>query len=294
MKKILNIVLAISLAVVFTVSLSACATGNTPAATSAAPASAAASTAPAELGEFKVGLECGYAPFNWTQIDNANGGVQISGTNEFAGGYDVEIAKLIAKGLNKKLVIVKTIWDGLTPAVQSGTIDAIIAGMSPKADRKQTLDFTDYYYQSVLVIVVKKGGKFENATSLADFTGAKITAQIQTLHYDVIDQITGVIKQTASQDFPTMRVALESGAIDGYISEKPEGLSAQAANSAFKMIEFATDKGFKVTNDDISVSVGLKKGSDLTTKINEILKTITEVQRKQLMDSAIINQPSTK
>ena len=96
---------------------------------------------PAQSGDtnqtevFKVGLECGYAPFNWTQLDDSNGAVPIQGTQEFAGGYDVEIAKIIADGLGRDLVIVKTAWDGLVPSVQSGTIDAIIAGMSPTAER---------------------------------------------------------------------------------------------------------------------------------------------------------------
>lgn len=243
-------------------------------------------------GEFKVGMECAYAPFNYTQTTDANGAVPIEGTNEFAGGYDVQMAKLVAEGLGKKLVIVKTSWDGLPPAVQAGTIDAIIAGMSPRADRRETLDFTDYYYASSLVIVVKNGGQYENATGLADFAGAKITGQLDTLHYDVIDQIEGVDKQTAAADFPTMRVALESGAIDGYVSERPEGLSAQAANSVFKMIEFAEGKGFAATEDDYSLSIGLKKGSDLTEKINKVLAGITAEKRQQLMDDAIKNQPS--
>jgi putative lysine transport system substrate-binding protein len=118
---------------------------------------------------FKVGMECGYAPFNWTQTDDSNGAVPIEGTGEYAGGYDVEIAKKIAEGLGKKLVIVKTEWNGLVPAVQSGTIDAIIAGMSPTADRKEKIDFTDNYYKSDLVMVVKKGGAYENATTIQDF-----------------------------------------------------------------------------------------------------------------------------
>ncbi|HBQ86394.1 MAG TPA: ABC transporter substrate-binding protein, partial [Syntrophomonas sp.] len=152
--------------------------------------------------ELKVGLECGYAPFNWTQATDANGAVPISGTKEFAGGYDVEIAKLLAEGMGKKLVIVKTAWDGLPPAVQSGNIDAIIAGMSPTADRKKMIDFSDNYYRSDLVMVVKKGSKFEKATSLKDFSGAKITAQLNTFHYTVIGQIPGVVKGTAMDDFP--------------------------------------------------------------------------------------------
>src|SRR5690554_5671828 len=79
-------------------------------------------------GVFKVGMEAGYAPFNWTQNDDANGAVKIEGTEEYAAGYDVEIAKRIAEGLGEELVIVKVEWDGLVPALKAGTIDAIIAG----------------------------------------------------------------------------------------------------------------------------------------------------------------------
>ncbi|NLL66085.1 MAG: transporter substrate-binding domain-containing protein [Clostridiaceae bacterium] len=241
---------------------------------------------------FRVGMECGYAPFNWTQMDDSNGGVKIEGTSEYAGGYDVEIAKKIAEGLGKELVIVKTEWLGLTPAVNSGKIDAIIAGMSPTAERLLEVDFSDIYYTSDLVMVVKKGGPYENATSINDFKGAKITAQLNTFHYTVIDQIEGVDIQTAMDDFPAMRVALESGIIDGYVSEKPEGVSAEAANSNFKMVEFTN--GFETSPEDTAIAVGVKKGSDLTAKINEILKGIPEEERIKLMDNAIINQPAAE
>ena len=243
--------------------------------------------------EFKVGLECGYAPFNWTQTDASNGAVKIAGSSEYAGGYDVEIAKQIAKGLGKELVIVKTAWDGLPPAVQAGTIDAIIAGMSPTAERKETIDFTDAYYRSDLVMIVKKGSLLEKATSIQDFSGAKVSAQLNTFHYSVIDQIQGVLKQTAMDDFPAMRVALEAGMIDAYVSERPEGVSAVAANSKFAMVEFTKEKGFTASDDDVAIAVGLKKGqTDLITKINSILAGISEDQRKQLMDAAIKNQPA--
>ncbi|SDM75460.1 transporter substrate-binding domain-containing protein [Acetanaerobacterium elongatum] len=249
----------------------------------------ATSCAGSNGGEFKVGMECGYAPFNWTQTNDSNGAVAIQGGG-YAGGYDVEIAKIIAQKLGKKLVIVKTAWDGLPPAVQSGTIDAIIAGMSPTAERKKTIDFTDNYYKSDLVMVVKKGGPYEGAKSIQDFKGAKITAQLNTFHYTVIDQIQGVQKQAAKDDFPTMRVALESGSIDGYVSEKPEGVSACAANSNFAMVEFTT--GFEASDEDVAVAVGLKKGSPLAKSINEALAGISEDQRKQIMDAAIKNQPT--
>jgi len=248
--------------------------------------------APSEDTTFKVGMEAGYAPFNWTQMDDANGAVKIEGNAEYAGGYDVEIAKKIAAGLGKELVIVKTEWDGLVPALTSGKIDAIIAGMSPTAERKQTIDFSDNYYKSNLVMVVKKGGKYEGATSIQDFKGAKVTAQLNTFHYSVINQIQGVVQEPAMDNFPAMRVALESGMIDGYVSERPEAVSASAANPNFVMVEFKD--GFTTSEDDTAIAVGLQKGSEYTAKINEILKGISEEERTSIMDAAIKNQPAAK
>lgn len=245
-----------------------------------------------EDNTFKVGLEAGYAPFNWTQKDDANGAVKIGGNAEYAGGYDVEIAKKIADGLGKELVIVKTEWDGLVPALTSGKVDAIIAGMSPTAERKKTIDFSDNYYKSNLVMVVKKGGDYEGATSIQDFKGAKVTAQLNTFHYSVIDQIKGVAKKPAMDNFSAMRVALESGVIDGYVSERPEAVSASSANENFAMVEF-TD-GFETSDDDTAIAVGLGKDSALTEKINEILANISEEEQNSIMDAAIKNQPAAQ
>lgn len=276
MKKALSLIL--SMVVMGTTLLTGCGSSKT------------ASTSASESNTFVVGLECGYAPFNWTQMNDSNGAVPIDGGSEYAGGYDVEIAKKIADGLGKDLVVVKTEWDGLVPALVSGKIDAIIAGMSPTEERKQTIDFSDNYYKSDLVMVVKKGGAYENATKLSDFSGAKITGQLNTFHYSVIDQIQDVQKQVAMENFPTMRVALESGVIDGYVSERPEAVSATAANDKFAMVTF--EDGFDTSDDDTAIAVGLQKNSELTEKINEILASISEDERTSIMDTAIVNQPA--
>ncbi len=277
MKKRLSIFLVFALMVSM---LAGCSTGQTPSETPAGE----------EKETFTVGLEAGYPPFNWTQSDDSNGGVKIDGNAEYAGGYDVEIAKRLAEGLGKELVIVKTEWDGLLPALTSGTIDAIIAGMSPTAERAKNIDFSDNYYKSDLVMVVKSDGPYTNAKSIQDFSGAKVTGQLNTFHYSVIDQINGVVKETAMSDFPAMRAALQSGIIDGYVSERPEGISASSANSNFTFVEF--EEGFQTSDDDTAIAVGLKKGSDLTEKINEILSGISEEERQQIMDDAILNQPA--
>lgn len=245
-----------------------------------------------EKDVFKVGLEAGYPPFNWTQKDDSNGAVKIQGSEEYAGGYDVEIAKRVADALGKELVIVKTEWNGLVPALQSGVIDGIIAGMSPTPERLKTIDFSNNYYTSDFVIVTKADGKYAKAKTLADFSGAKITAQLNTTHYEVIDQIPNVKKQTAMDDFPAMRVAVESGVIDGYIAERPEGISAAAANPKFTYVEF--EDGFKTDPSNVAIAIGLRKGEKNIDKINEALDKISEEERQQLMEDAIANQPAAK
>jgi len=243
-------------------------------------------------GQFRIGMEAGYPPFNWTQQNDANGAVKIADNAEYAGGYDVQMAKKIAEGLGKELVIVKMEWDGLVPALQSNKIDAIIAGMSPTEERKQTIDFTENYYTSDFVMVIKKGSKYEKAKSIQDFSGAKITSQLNTSNYNVIDQIKDVQKQTAMDNFPAMRVALEAGKIDGYVAERPEGISAAAANDKFAYVAF--EEGFDTDPSNTSIAVGLRKGEANLDKINEILKGISEDDRQTMMEEAIQQQPAAQ
>ena len=242
-----------------------------------------------EDGKLRVAMECGYAPFNWTQVDDKNGAVPIE-SGSYANGYDVQIAKKIADSMGKELVIVKTNWDGLPPAVQSGTVDLIIAGMSATADRKEQIDFSNNYYTSDLVLITKANSPLLEAKSLEDLSGAKITGQLSTFHYDVIDQIPGVEKLEAMDDFPAMRVALQSGIIDGYVSERPEGIAAKAANPDFDYVEFEKGKGFEFTQDEVSIAVGLKKGNtELLEAVNKALDGISEDEREQLMKDALAN-----
>lgn len=242
-------------------------------------------------GTFRVGLECNYAPYNWTQAEATDYTVPIEGGGGYTDGYDVQIARKIAEGLGKELVIVKTEWDGLPMGVNSGAFDAIIAGMSPTEERKATIDFTDLYYTCELVVVVKKDGPYANAKSLADLSGAAITGQLNTFHYSVIDQIPGVQKMTAMENFPAMIVALSSGAIDGYVAEKPGAVGDTTANPDFTFIEFAEGQGFEASVEETSIAIGLAKGSALREPINAILADIDEETRVQMMLDATARQP---
>lgn len=239
----------------------------------------------------KVGMECGYAPFNWFQNDDKNGAVKTD--VGYCGGYDVEIAKKIAKELNKELVIVKSEWDALLgPAINSNKVDLVIAGMTATPERKQSLEFSNSYYDSDLVVVVKKDGKFANAKTINDFKGAKVTGQLNTLHYMVIDQMKGAIKQTAMENFPSMIVALNSNKIDAYVSERPSAMAAQLSNPNLTFIEFDKENGFKYDTEEVAVSIGMKLGNkELLEKVNGVLNSLTVEDRQKIMENAIKNQP---
>jgi len=162
--------------------------------------------------------------------------------------------------------------------------------MSPLPERLESIDFSDSYYTSDLVVVVQKDGSYANAKNLADLSGARITAQLNTFHYTVIDQIPGVVQETAMDDFPTMIAALNANKIDGYVSERPGAVAASVSNPNLSFIVF--DNGFAYTADDASIAVGLKKGSELTSKINSILSGISENDRNKLMDEAVTQHPA--
>ena len=175
----------------------------------------------------RIGTEAAYAPFNWTQDDDSNGAVPIEGTNQYANGYDIQVARRIAESMGKKPLVVKTAWNGLIPALTSGKIDVIMAGMSPTAERKKEIAFSNSYYTSEPVVVVKADSKFAKAESLEDFKDARVTSQQGVYLYNLISQLPGSKQETAMQDFAQMRQALESGVIDAYISERPEALTAE-------------------------------------------------------------------
>ncbi|MCY3036610.1 MULTISPECIES: ABC transporter permease subunit [Aerococcus] len=239
-------------------------------------------------GVLRVGMEANYAPYNWSQTTDANGAIEISNASgEYANGYDVQIAKQIADALGLKLEIVKMEWDGLPPALQSAKIDAIVAGMSPTPEREKQIDFTDEYYGSDMVVVTLKDGPYANAQSINDFNGAKVTAQLNTFHVDLLDQMQGIDKQTPMDSFPTMISSLLSNKIDAYISDRPGALSAVAANPDLKIVSFDEGKGFDTGDIANWSSVGLRKDSPLMEPINQALSTIPDKDRENLMQEMV-------
>lgn len=124
---------------------------------------------------------------------------------------------------------------------------------------------------------------------MKDFKGAKITSQQGVYLYNLISQLTGAKQETAMGDFAQMRQALESGVIDGYISERPEALTAESANSKFKMIQFK--KGFEVNEEDATIAIGMRKNDNRLEQVNAAIAKISAKDQVALMDKMIQNQP---
>lgn len=243
----------------------------------------------------KVGMECGYAPYNWTQTNADNGAVKIAGSSEYANGYDVMIGKLLAESMGATLEVHKIEWDGLAPAVASGKIDAAIAGMSITSKRKESVDFTVPYYYANVVGLVRKDSPQASAKSVADLKGAVATSQLNTIWYDLIDQVPDVNKLPGIENVPGMIVALKSGKCNLIVTDIPTAMAASYANKELAVLEFAPDKGFKTTKEDVEIGIAVKKGNaDLVKSMNAKLSKMTEADFKKIMEDAIKIQPLVK
>ena len=242
----------------------------------------------------RVAMECGYAPYNWTQTTDANGAVQISGSNDYAYGYDVMMAKLIAERLGYELQIVKLDWDSLVPAVLSGTVDCVIAGQSITSDRLQMVDFTEPYYYASIICLVDKDSKYVNAQGVQDLAGATCTSQLGTVWYDVcLPQIPDANILPAQESAPAMLVALNSGRVDVVCTDMPTGTAALVAYPNMRLLDFAgSDDDFQVSQEEINIGISVRKGNtELLDKINSVLATLTVDDFNRMMDEAIAVQP---
>ena len=282
MKKIMCLILALMMVM----SLVACGGNEEP--------EAAENITGVEDGVLTVGMECAYAPYNWTQGDDSNGAVEIvNNPGSYANGYDVMIAKKIAEANGWKLEVMAIGWDGLTPALNAGTIDMVIAGQSMTPDRMAEVDMAGPYFYASIVCVTKADSPLANATGISQLTGS-CTAQTGTIWYDsCLPQIEGANLMPASETAPAMIMAVTSGTVDYICTDMPTAMGACAAYEGLKILDFTdTDDNFQVDQSEIDIGASVKKGNTtLLDAANEVLKTMTVDDFNNLMNDAIAIQP---
>ncbi|MBQ1901030.1 MAG: transporter substrate-binding domain-containing protein [Lachnospiraceae bacterium] len=234
-------------------------------------------------------MECNYAPFNWTTPEASDTTIQLS-TADYADGYDVAMAKRLGEILGKEVEIVKLDWDNLILSLQNQQIDCIIAGMTDTVEREEEVNFTSPYYESEEVMIVSANSKYVDATSIQDFAGATIQGQMNTVYDEVIDQIEDVNHKAAAETFPAAIQALQSGAIDGVVSELPVALGVTEANPDLTIVRFAEGQGF-TANTTVSIAVR-KTDPEFQAQLEGALSQITEEERNQMMEAAVERQPA--
>ena len=253
-----------------------------------------------EDGVLTVGMECAYAPYNWTQMNDSNGAVPISNVpGAYANGYDVMLAKRICEAYGWELEIVSSAWDSLTPAVQSKTMDANIAGQSMTADRMAEVEMAGPYYYATIVCVTTKDSPYASAKSIADLAGGKCTAQSGTIWYDsCLPQIEGAQLDAPADTAPAMLMALQTGTVDFVCTDMPTAMGAAAKDENIVILDFSgTDGDFqfaseseRAENVNIGISV-LKGNTELKDAMDKVLSAMTVENFNALMDQAIAIQP---
>ena len=253
-----------------------------------------------EDGVLTVGMECAYAPYNWTQMDDSNGAVPISNVpGAYANGYDVMIAKRICEAYGWELEIVSSAWDSLTPAVQAQTMDANIAGQSMTADRMAEVDMAGPYYYATIVCVTTKDSKYANAKSIADLAGGKCTSQSGTIRYaSCLSQIEGPELLAPAETAPNMIMQLQTGSVDFICTDMPTAMGAVALDDNLVILNFSgTDGDFQFASEaeraeNVNLGISVLKGNeDLKNAIDKVLSAMTEEHFNILMDQAIAIQP---
>ena len=252
-----------------------------------------------EDGVLTVGMECAYAPYNWTQMDDSNGAVPISNVpGAYANGYDVMIAQRICETYGWELEIVSSAWDSLCPAVQSGTMDANIAGQSMTADRMNEVDMAGPYYYATIVVLTTKDSQYANAASIADLAGGTCTSQSGTIWYDsCLPQIENTNLLAPADSAPAMIMQLQTGAVDYVCTDMPTAQGAIAAYPDLKILDFSgTDGDFQFSDEvraeNVNIGVSVKKGNtELKNMIDSVLSTMTADDMNALMEQAIAIQP---
>ena len=277
MKKVLSALLLA--AMIF--SLAACSTGS--------------AKSGVEDGVLTVAMECAYAPYNWSQADDSNGAVPIKGaTNEYANGYDVMMAKKICEANGWELEIVRLDWDSLVPAVQTGQVDAVIAGQSMTPDRMEQVDFAGPYLYATIVCLTMKDSQFASAKGIADLAGGNCTSQLGTIWYDTcLPQIKDAVVKEAKESAPAMLAALNTGDVDFVCTDMPTAQAAVIAYPDMVILDFAgSDDDFKVDEGDINIGISVTKGNAvLKDAIDKALEGMTAADFNDIMEDAIAVQP---
>ncbi len=270
----------------------------------ASEASQASTTASTDSDKkvLRVGMECAYAPFNWTQdtdtTPDGSKAVKIYDSDYYAYGYDVAVAQKLADQMGMELEIHKVEWSSIGISLDAGDYDAIIAGMGKTAEREASYAFTDPYYYRDNCIVVKKGGKYSNVKGLSDLagTGCKVTTQLGTGWIPLLDQIDGAVQSGNFETTSECFMAISNGSADVCIVDLPTAESAALTNDDLQIIQLDENNGFTGDDEMVNVCIATRKDdTELRDKIQDAMNAIgwnDKAKMDDLMNTVLTQQPA--
>ncbi len=173
-------------------------------------------------------------------------------------GIDAEIAKAIADKLGMTLEIKDMEFDSLIPAVQGGSIDIVLAGMTVNEERKESVNFTDSYATGTQVIIVKEDSAI---ASVDDLEGKTIGVQSGTTGdaYCTDDYGQDHVKQFSSGALAV--AALVNGQVDCVVIDNEPAKNFVAANTGLKIL------GTEYVTENYAAAIA-KTNTDLLGKVN--------------------------
>lgn len=277
--------------------LAGCSTGTT--------ATTAGETAGSDATEkevLRVGMECAYAPFNWTQdgetTPDGSKAVKIYDSTFYAYGYDVAVSQMIADQLGMELEIHKVEWSSIGISMDAGDYDCIIAGMGRTKEREMSYSFTTPYYYRDNCIVVKADGPYKDVTGLSQLagTGCKVTTQLGTGWIPLLDQIDGAVTGSNYETTSECFMAVSNGVADICIVDLPTAQSALLTNKDLKIITFDENDSFSGDEEMVNVCIATRKDDTaLRDKIQGAMDALgwnDKAKMDDLMAKVIDQQPA--
>ncbi|MDD6038659.1 MAG: transporter substrate-binding domain-containing protein [bacterium] len=250
----------------------------------------------------RVGMECAYAPFNWTQdadtTPDGSKAVKIFGSDYYAYGYDVAVAQKLAEQMGMELEVHKVEWSSIGISLDAGDYDAIIAGMGKTKEREASYSFTDPYYYRDNCIVVKKGGQYEGVKGLSDLagTGCKVTTQLGTGWIPLLDQIEGAEQSGNFETTSECFMAISNGSADVCIVDLPTAQSAALTNDDLTIIQLDESDSFTGDDEMVNVCIATRKDDTaLRDQIQEAMNAIgwnDKAKMDELMSTVLTQQPA--
>jgi len=190
-------------------------------------------------------------------------------------GFDIELMEAIAEEMGLEIVWKDVDFDGIVASLQSGKAEIAIAGLTPTDERRELVDFSDYYYQltsEVSNVFLFAGGN-EDILHLEDFAGLVIGAQIGTVQATYLESIKEEYGFTVDlRATNTMIVEeIKAGRIDALMVEE------DIANSIIKMStalhKVVIESNFDMDNGN---AIAFAKGSNYVKEVNAALLVLKE------------------